>query len=361
MDYPRTVGPSPRVPFAVVPHAAVLWPVVAADEVSVMGELIVGVDGSDGAGTALMWAVEEARRTGDDLTVVTVQQMIEMLTVEAAARDAYRDRLDTVAADRAESILKEAVAACADAGVATSAEVLRGTAPAWPLVRRAAHATMLVVGSRGLGNVRRLLLGSVSHQVAVHARTTVVVVPEPTDTDRRSDKVVVGVDGSPHARAALRRAAKEAALRQWELEAILVAPSPPAMVSSYPSQSAVETAVWTGVLLPDGRSQREERQQAYDESVAHWRHAAQAHLADELALIDHDDRPEKVTATVISARHPVGALLDAAAWARLLVVGRRGRGGFRGMLLGSVSQHCVRHATAPVMVVPPDSAADDKS
>jgi nucleotide-binding universal stress UspA family protein len=62
---------------------------------------------------------------------------------------------------------------------------------------------------------------------------------------------------------------------------------------------------------------------------------------------------------VISAHHPARALLDAAAWARLLVVGRRGRGGFRGMLLGSVSQQCVRHATAPVMVVPPDAGPPD--
>jgi nucleotide-binding universal stress UspA family protein len=255
-----------------------------------MGELVVGVDGSDGADVALEWAAEEARLTSDDLTIVTVQQLLEMLTVEAAVRDAYADRLKRVASDRAEMILEAAVAACGDGDVSVSAEVLRGSAPAWPLVRRAANAAMLVVGSRGLGNVRRLLLGSVSHQVAVHAETTVVVVPEPTDPDRRDDKVVVGVDGSTHASAALRRAAKESALRQWELEAILVAPSAPATASSFPSQSAVESAVWTGVLLPDGPSQREARQRAYDESLAHWRHAAEAHLADELALIDKDHR-----------------------------------------------------------------------
>ena len=119
----------------------------------------------------------------------------------------------------------------------------------------------------------------------------------------------------------------------------------------------MDAAVWTGVLWPEGRHGIEERQRAYDEALAHWRHAAESHLADELALIDRDQLPDKVTPTVLSARHPARALLDAAAWARLLVVGRRGRGGFSGMLLGSVSQHCVRHATAPVMVVPPDAGA----
>lgn len=323
-----------------------------------MAGLIVGVDGSQGSLVALDWAVEEARLRGDELTVVAVREVPEMITVGVGLRGAYAERLEEAASEHARKILDEALAAHADSGVHLTTEVLQGRAPAWPLVRRAADADMLVVGSRGLGNVRRLLLGSVSHQVAVHAETLVVVVPEPTEPDRRDDKIVVGVDGSVHARAALRRAAQEAALRNWELEVIVVPPPAPAMAPRSPSQAAVDATMWSGALWPDGPDRSQERQHEHDLEQAHWRHAAESHLADEIARIGHDHLPEKVTPTVIGSRHPARALLDVAAWARLLVVGRRGRGGFTGMVLGSVSQHCVRHATAPVMVVPPEPAED---
>lgn len=55
---------------------------------------------------------------------------------------------------------------------------------------------------------------------------------------------------------------------------------------------------------------------------------------------------------VVAAEHPARGQLDEARDASLLVVGRCGRGGFAGMLLGSVSQQCVRHATLPVLVIP---------
>jgi hypothetical protein len=58
--------------------------------------------------------------------------------------------------------------------------------------------------------------------------------------------------------------------------------------------------------------------------------------------------------------HPAHVLLDAASGAQLLVVGSRGHGAFAGMLLGSVSQHCVQHASCPVVVVPPADLTQDK-
>jgi nucleotide-binding universal stress UspA family protein len=89
-----------------------------------------------------------------------------------------------------------------------------------------------------------------------------------------------------------------------------------------------------------------------EQILTQWRNAAERQLEEELAHVDRRALPRKVTTTVIGARHAARALLDAAERARLLVIGRRGRGGFAGMVLGSVSQQCVRHATSPVMVVP---------
>jgi nucleotide-binding universal stress UspA family protein len=60
-----------------------------------------------------------------------------------------------------------------------------------------------------------------------------------------------------------------------------------------------------------------------------------------------------VERTVVSDEHPSAALIRLAADADLLVVGSRGFGGFKGLLLGSVSQQCVQHATCPVLVVRP--------
>lgn len=65
-----------------------------------------------------------------------------------------------------------------------------------------------------------------------------------------------------------------------------------------------------------------------------------------------DAAPVPVLTRVLHG-HPAQVLLDAAGGTQLLVVGSRGHGAFAGMLLGSVSQHCVQHASCPVVVVPP--------
>jgi len=320
-----------------------------------MGELVVGVDGSDGSRTALAWAVDEARLRGDDLTVVTVMPPPNLLITPAPIGEDLRRRADTEASQRARAVLEEMIAPHVAAGVAITPVALRGDTTFHALIRRATDADALIVGSRGLGALRRLLLGSVSSQVAVHAETTVVVVPEPPD-QQRDDKVVVGIDGSTHAGVALRRAALEAALRGWELELVMVQPPPPVAGSGGSGRDPVEAYMWVGTLVPGPVPDSDELADAHHQAATRWRNLAEGLLEAELDRLDDATLPAKVTRTVIGADHPARALLDIAAWARLLVLGRRGRGGFTGMLLGSISQHCVRHATSPVMIVPPDGA-----
>lgn len=146
---------------------------------------------------------------------------------------------------------------------------------------------------------------------------------------------------------------EEARVRAWELELVTVQPPPPVPGARSPVDAAVYAYMWMGVPPPTSGSDADiERRR--EQLAAHWRHEAESRLEDELRQLDPAALPEKVTRSVIGADHPARALLDMAEWAQLLVVGSRGLGGFAGMLLGSVSQQCVRHATSPVLVLPSD-------
>jgi nucleotide-binding universal stress UspA family protein len=131
--------------------------------------------------------------------------------------------------------------------------------------------------------------------------------------------VVVGVDGSPSSEQALRWAAAQARLTGRELRAV----------------GSWEYPVTYGVAGLD----------AYD-----WRGSTAATLAKTVAdALSPDDAARVVQ--VVAEGHPAQALLDQSDGADLLVVGCRGRGGFTGMLMGSVSQAVVTHASCPVVVV----------
>lgn len=142
-------------------------------------------------------------------------------------------------------------------------------------------------------------------------------------------RVVVGVDGSPGSLQALSWAGREARLRNATLEVVAAwtYPTPVLLVPVAPDPPQVKT------LRKHAR-----------EMIEH----ALEKVADDVDGVDIDLR-------VVEGDTPA-VLLERAKGADLLVVGSRGLGGFRGLLLGSVSQQCVQHATSPVLVVP---APDD--
>ncbi|WP_372350283.1 universal stress protein [Streptomyces sp. KL116D] len=86
-----------------------------------------------------------------------------------------------------------------------------------------------------------------------------------------------------------------------------------------------------------------------------WR-AGHAKISKRLSREALSDGSQVEVHTDVRLGPAAGALLDASRDARLLVVGSRGRGGFAGLLLGSVAMHCVQHATCPVLVVRGDSS-----
>jgi len=138
-------------------------------------------------------------------------------------------------------------------------------------------------------------------------------------------RIVVGTDGSPASRAALRWA-----VRQAELTGATVQP-----VIAWQYPVATGGYAWAPVAVLDSTDLRE---------------AAEKVLAEEIAEVLGARTDVRVQPTATEGS-PAQVLLDASAGADLLVVGSRGHGGFAGALLGSVSQHCVHHAKCPVVIV----------
>ena len=133
------------------------------------GVVVVGVDGSEGSQRALQWAAEEARLRGARLRAVHVWSYLDQ------AGEAFDP---TYGEDDARQFLDEALAGLGEG--AGGLEIERTPVcdlPARGLLDSAGDADLLVVGARGMGGFRGLLLGSVSQQVAQHAPCPVVIVP----------------------------------------------------------------------------------------------------------------------------------------------------------------------------------------
>ena len=142
-----------------------------------MKKIVVGVDGSDGSIAALRWASEEATLRQAALEVVAVWQYPMMTTIPAFGT------LPEVAdiSEHTEQTLKATLDRCeveSTPEVPVTIAVAEGTAVG-ALLAAAADADLLVVGSRGHGGFAGLLLGSVSHQLTMHATCPVVVVHAP--------------------------------------------------------------------------------------------------------------------------------------------------------------------------------------
>lgn len=137
-------------------------------------------------------------------------------------------------------------------------------------------------------------------------------------------RIVVGVDGSAPSKAALRWAIRQAELTGASVEAVTS--------WHYPVMAGYGWAPVAGTTDND-----------FDSIASRLVSEAIAECADPGCTI-------KISATVREG-NAAQVLLDAALGADLLVVGSRGHGGFAGALLGSVSQHCVHHATCPIVIV----------
>ncbi len=145
-----------------------------------MGTVVVGVDGSDGGQQALDVALAEAKLRGARLRVVTAWHMS---TMAYGTGGMIPDVDPALFEEGASAALDTALAALDERTTSVEIErVLRMGQPAEVLVEEARGADLLVVGSRGHGGFAGLLLGSVSHQCAMHASCPVLIVHQPNKT-----------------------------------------------------------------------------------------------------------------------------------------------------------------------------------
>lgn len=286
------------------------------------GPIVVGVDGSAVSKVAVDWAARDAAMKGLDLKLVHVlNPPVVMAFPEVPMPPGYLQWQE----DEGRTILDAAaeVAAAATKGAAkdvkTSHEMVSGSSIP-TLVKASKGAHMIVVGCRGRGALARGLLGSVSNGLLHHALCPVAVihdedplVPHPSEAS-----VVVGVDGSPASEKALAIAFEEASLRGVDLLA----------VHAWSDSTVFE---FPGTDWSTLQAMGEE---TLGERLAGWQ----------------EQYPDVLVRRSVVADRPARQLIEQAESAQLLVVGSHGRGGFAGMLLGSVSTAVVNAARMPVIV-----------
>ncbi len=280
-----------------------------------MEGIIVGVDESPYARAALRWAADHGARHDRPVTALLAWGYIDQHHAEPGAP--FDPDYSAAVAAKVLDDLVDRTTADHDA----VRRVVVNDLPGRALLEAGDGADLVVVGARGIGGFRGLLLGSVSRQVLHHATCPVAVI---RDAATRADQpVVVGLDGSEPSRRALRWAFEEARSAGRCLVAVHAWLLPYSMLGLYDP-----------AFDPPALAAESDR-----------------FLRRELAPVDTSGLIAPVE-IVSSCDRPAAALLEAAALGSVLVVGSRGRGELASAVFGSVSDQVSHHATCPVVVVP---------
>lgn len=291
--------------------------------------VVVGVDGSAASLGAVAYAANTASQRGLPLVVVTTYSMPAALFAEGMAPpQLVYDELEKECLPIVEKAVSAAHTVAPDLEV--SHAIVQGN-PSQVLIDCSDTAKVIVLGSRGLGGIKGMVLGSVSASVASHANCPVVVTREDTDDLERSGPVVVGVDGSEISTKATEWAFTEASARGTTLVA----------VHTWMDPQIQAAAAGIALTAEDWEQLEEQQLQTLAERLAGF------------STLYPDVKVERV----VTRDRAVRALVEHAEGAQLVVVGSHGRGGFTGMVLGSTSRALLQASPCPVMVVRPQARA----
>jgi len=279
--------------------------------------ILVGVDGSEYSDAALRWAVREAAMHDEALTVIAVAEHQDSRSCEKAvleaSRRAQQDEADRILAS-AQQVLTEAL------GQSTSPQVhveFTFGHPLATLIDTSKDKRMVVVGRRGKGPLERLRLGSVSSGLVRHARCPVAVIHKEHAEPDLHAPILLGIDGSPTSEFATAIAFDEATHRRVPL------------IAMYAWADRLTSGAHLNWTIDE-----QQGSEVLSERLAGWR----------------ENYPD-VHVTPTLTKEDAGCwLVNNSDRAQLVVVGSHGRGGFAGMMLGSVSATVVQAAEVPVIV-----------
>ena len=295
--------------------------------------IVVAVDGSDTAYEAVRWAAGEAGKRDKALHIaacfVAPDTSVPTFKISRFPRAALRNVVATLQQETDKTArVAHQIATQTTPDIAIAQTVKEGN-PIEVLLEMSKTATMLVMGTRGLGRMSGIALGSVSTAVVNHAHCPVVAIRKDTATRGFSDSapVVVGIDGSASSAHTAAMAFKEADARGARLIAV---------------NTWVDSQIYSSFAALQAAEKYAQEMQQQQEAL----------LAECLADLERH-YPNVATSKVTSRDHPVNALIGQAAEAQLLVVGSHGRGGFMGMAIGSTASSLLRKTPCPLMVVRP--------
>jgi nucleotide-binding universal stress UspA family protein len=285
--------------------------------------IVVGVDGSPASTVAVQWAARDAELRKVPLTLVHVVRATAGTWLETPSLPEWmrgqRERGRQVIDDA----LKIVDESCQRGPAQVHCEMPSANAvPA--LVDLSKNAELVVVGRHGTGTLRGRHMGSVTSGLVYHAHCPVAVIHDEArpNADVAQSPVLVGIDGSPESELATAIAFDEASRRKVGLVAL----------HAWSDVSVFDSAFdLPGPRWPELKSIEDE---ALAERLAGW----------------GERYPDMSVRRVIVRDEPALQLIDQSQWAQLVVVGSHGRGGFAGMLLGSISAAVVMLARVPVIV-----------